>query len=588
LIQKFPIRTLHLSNSRKTEIGFAKNGSKSDVPAKGRHLQEGTPMTAIDHAGGAVDAAPGLLDRDRIVAGPLFTRWLVPPAALAIHLCIGMAYGMSVFWLPMTKLIANAPAACAGISFGDELFTTTCNWTVPSVTHIFEIFIAVLGISAAIWGGWLEHAGPRKAGFIAALCWGGGLVLMGLAIPLHQLWLIFIIAVVCGVGQGLGYITPVSTLIKWFPDRRGMATGFAIMGYGGGAMIGAPLAVWLMTHFTSGDIPGVSMTLIVMGVIYFLVMCAGAFGFRVAPTGWRPTGWTATAQSNAMITQRHVHLSRVWGIPQFWLIWGVLCMNVTAGIAVIAMASPMLQDVFGAKLLGIDSTAALTAAQKGAIVAAAAGLVGLISLFNSLGRIFWASLSDKMGRKNTYYTFFVLGIILYCLLPTWGHLGLALLFVASICVILTMYGGGFATVPAYLADIFGTQMVGAIHGRLITSWSVAGVIGPMIIAGLRQFELDHGVPHNLVYDVTLYVMAGLLFIGLICNFFIKPVDPKYNMTDEELARERALQREDRISGNVDTAARGGFGAGAALAWLGVGIPFCIGLWIALEKAAALF
>jgi MFS family permease len=553
---------------------------------KNKHVW-GKSMATIDQPLAGVGNV-GFLDRDRIVAGPRFTRWLVPPAALAIHLCIGMAYGMSVFWLPMTKLIGNAPATCAGMTFSDELFTTTCNWTVPSVTHIFEIFIAVLGISAAIWGGWLEHAGPRKAGFIAALCWGGGLVLMGFAIPMHQLWLIYLIAVFCGIGQGLGYITPVSTLIKWFPDRRGMATGFAIMGYGGAAMIGAPLAVWLMGYFTAGSIPGVSMTLIVMGVIYFVVMCVGAFGFRVAPTGWRPTGWTAGQQNNAMITQRHVHLGRVWGIPQFWLIWGVLCMNVTAGIAVIAMASPMLQDVFGAKLLGIDSAAALTVAQKGAIVAAAAGLVGLISMFNSLGRIFWASLSDKMGRKNTYYVFFILGIILYCLLPTWGHLGLPLMFVLSICIILTMYGGGFATVPAYLADIFGTQMVGAIHGRLITAWSVAGVVGPMIIAGLRQFELDHGVAHNLVYDVTLYIMAGLLFVGLICNFFVKPVDPKHHMSDDELAQERALQREDRIAGNADTAARGGFGTGAVVAWLAVGIPFCIGLWIALEKAAALF
>jgi len=547
-------------------------------------------MTTIEHAGGVVGSAPGLLDRDRIVAGPRFTRWLVPPAALAIHLCIGMAYGMSVYWLPMTRLIPNAPASCAGQSFAAELFTTTCNWTVPSVTPIFEIFIAVLGISAAIWGGWLEHAGPRKAGSIAALCWGGGLILLGLAVSIHQLWLVYLISILCGIGQGLGYITPVSTLIKWFPDRRGMATGFAIMGYGGGAMIGAPLAVWFTGHFASGGVPGVSLSLMSLGVIYLIAMGMGAFGFRVAPTGWGPTGWAPSAaqQSNAMITQRHVHLNRVWGIPQFWLIWGVLCLNVTAGIAVIAMASPMLQDVFGGKLLGIDSTTALTVAQRGALAAAAAGLVGLISMFNSLGRIFWASLSDKMGRKNTYYTFFILGIVLYCLLPTWGHLGLPLLFVLSICIILTMYGGGFATVPAYLADIFGTQMVGAIHGRLITAWSVAGVVGPMIIASLRQFELDHGVAHNLVYDLTLYIMAGLLFVGLVCNFFIKPVNPKHHMTDEELAGERALQREDRIAGNVDTAARGGFGVGAVLAWLAVGIPFCIGLWIAIGKAAALF
>ena len=288
-----------------------------------------------------------------------------------------------------------------------------------------------------------------------------------------------------------------------------------------------------------------------------------------------------------MITQRHVHLNRAWRTPQFWLIWGVLFLNVTAGIAVISMASPMLQDVFGAKLLGVDLIASLTAAQRGAIAAAAAGLVGLISLFNSVGRIFWASLSDKFGRKNTYYAFFVLGIILYCLLPTWGHIGMPGLFVASICIILSMYGGGFATVPAYLADIFGTQMVGAIHGALITAWSAAGVIGPALIAGLRQVQLDRGVASNLVYDRTLYIMAFLLFCGLICNFFIKPVAQKHWMTDNELATERALQHEGRVAVNAETAARGSFGVGGALAWLAVGIPFFIGVFIALQKAVAL-
>lgn len=547
-------------------------------------------MSTLERTGPTTARTAGFLDRERIIAGTQFNRWLVPPAALAIHLCIGMAYGFSVFWLPMTRLIpATDAAACANLSFSAELFTTSCNWSVPAVTHIFEVFIAVLGIAAAIWGGWLEHAGPRKAGVISALCWGGGLILAGLAVAIHQLWLVYLIAILCGIGQGLGYITPVSTLIKWFPDRRGMATGFAIMGYGGGAMIGAPLAVWLMAHFSRNGIPGVSLALIAMGVIYFVVMCAGAFGFRVAPTGWRPSGWTPpSAQSSAMITQRHVHLHRAWRTPQFWLIWGVLFLNVTAGIAVISMASPMLQDVFGAKLLGIDSATELTAAQRGAIAAAAAGLVGLISLFNSLGRIFWASLSDKLGRKTTYYTFFVLGIILYCLLPTWGHIGLPALFVASICIILTMYGGGFSTVPAYLADIFGTQMVGAIHGALITAWSAAGIVGPAIIASLRQVQLDHGVARNLVYDRTLYIMAFLLFCGLICNFFVKPVDKKYWMTDEELAAERSLQHEDRVESNAETAARGSPGVGTVVAWLAVGIPFCIGLLIALQKAVALF
>lgn len=533
----------------------------------------------------------GILARERSVAGPEFNRWLVPPAALCIHLCIGMAYGFSVFWLPMTRLLASTDASvCANLGFFASLTTTTCNWSVPQVTHIFETFIAVLGVSAAIWGSWLEHAGPRRAGFIAALCWGGGLVIGGIGVMTHQLWLLYLgCGVLGGVGQGIGYITPVSTLIKWFPDRRGMATGFAIMGYGGGAMIGAPLAVALMGHFSVSGSHGVAPTLIVMGVLYFVVMSIGAFGFRIAPGGWHPKGWTSPTGpgSNAMITNSHVSLERAWKTPQFWLVWGVLFLNVTAGIAVISMASPMFQDVFGAKLLGGAASGVLSTAQKAAIVAAAAGLVGLISLFNSAGRFCWAALSDGVGRKNTYYIFFVLGIALYCALPTFGHLGYAALFVISVCVILSMYGGSFSTLPAYLADLFGTQMVGAIHGRMLTAWSAAGIAGPMLIAALRQVQLDRGVPQNLVYDRTLYLMAVLLFFGLICNLLVRPVSASTFMTDAELVQERSLQHEDRIGGNVESAARGSFGITGALAWLGVGIPFLIGVWIALSKAAAL-
>jgi len=546
-------------------------------------------MASASGVGGTASNT-GLLSRERTIAGPQYNRWLVIPAALAVHLCIGMAYGFSVFWLPMSHLIASPDAtACSNLGFMAALTTSTCNWTVPQITHIFETFICVLGISSAIWGGWLEHAGPRKAGVIAAACWGGGMVIGGIGVSMHQLWLVYLgTGLLGGIGQGIGYITPVSTLIKWFPDRRGMATGFAIMGYGGGAMIGAPLAVALMKHFAPAGGGGVAMTLMVMGVIYFLVMSAGAFGFRVSPNGWKPAGWQPKDDhGKAMITRRHVHLRTAWKTPQFWLIWFVLFLNVTAGIAVISMASPMLQDVFGGKLVGALDPNALSAAEKAAIVAAAAGLVGLISLFNSLGRIFWASLSDKIGRKNTYYSFFVIGIITYCLLPTWGHLGIPAMFVASICLILSMYGGGFSTVPAYLADVFGTQMVGAIHGALITAWSAAGIVGPALIAGLRQAQLDAGVPHNLVYDRTLYIMAGLLFVGLICNVLVRPVNEKHYMSDEELARERALQHEDRVAANADSAARGALGVGGVIAWLAVGIPFLIGLFIALQKAAAL-
>ena len=539
--------------------------------------------TAVVEGGGRL---AGFLDRERTIASPRFNRWLTPPAALTIHLCIGMAYGFSVFWLPMSKLVPGAAACHAG--FLDELTATGCNWTVADVTHIFETFIAMLGVSAALWGGWLERAGPRRAGLIAAVCWGGGLAIGGYGVSIHQLWLVFLgCGVIGGVGQGLGYITPVSTLIKWFPDRRGMATGFAIMGYGGGALVGSPLAVWLMGKFAVGGVQGVSTTLMVIGGLYFVVMSLGALGFRVAPAGWKPAGWTPGAATKAMVTGRHVHLNTAWKTPQFWLIWGVLCMNVTAGIAVLSMASPMFQEVFGGRLLGLDAHTTLSVTQKAAITASAAGLVGLVSLFNSLGRIFWASTSDFLGRKTTYFIFFILGIILYCSLPTFGHMGLALMFIAGVCVILTMYGGGFATIPAYLADIFGAQMVGAIHGRILTAWSVAGVAGPMLIAALRQAQLDNGVPKHLVYDGTLYIMAGLLGVGLICNLMIRPVHEKYFMTEEALLRERALQHEDITAADAETAARGGFGALGVIVWLAVGVPFAIGLYIALQKAAAL-
>ncbi|MGA8006064.1 MAG: OFA family MFS transporter [Burkholderiales bacterium] len=534
----------------------------------------------------------GLLEKKNTIAGPAFNRWLVPPAALAIHLCIGMAYGFSVFWLPMTKLVSSAPNSCGSQTLIGELFTQQCNWTVPAVSFTFTLFIFMLGVAAAFWGGWLEHAGPRKSGFIAAICWGGGMALGGVGVLAHQLWLVWLgCGILGGIGQGLGYITPVSTLIKWFPDRRGMATGFAIMGYGGGAMIGAPIAVALMKHFGGGDASaGVASTLMAMGLIYFIAMSAGAFGFRTPPTGWLPTGWSPSeAQVKSMITDRHVHLAKAWRTPQFWLIWGVLCLNVSAGIGVIGMASPMLQDIFGPLLVGASSHATATAAQRAAIVAAAAGLVGLISLFNSVGRLFWASVSDWIGRKNTYYTFFVLGIILYSTMPTLGHMGAAGLFVIAVCVILTMYGGGFSTVPAYLADVFGTQMVGAIHGRLLTAWSAAGIIGPVLIANLRQAQLNAGVPKNLVYDHTLYILAVLLVAGFICNLLIKPVDEKHFMTPDELAEEQALTREaSHTDAGAQTAARGGFGVGGTLAWLAVGVPFLIGVWIALGKAAVLF
>src|SRR5579883_1302960 len=311
-------------------------------------------MTTLEQADRFASAV-GLLDRERIVAKAGFNRWLVPPAALCIHLCIGMAYGFSVFWLPLSRAIGLTQSkACPDMSLLQELFTTSCDWRVASMGWMYTLFFVLLGVSAAIWGGWLERAGPRKAGFVAALCWGGGLIVAAFGVFVHQLWLIWLgMGIIGGVGLGLGYISPVSTLIKWFPDRRGMATGLAIMGFGGGALIGSPLAILLMSHFKTASSVGVWQTLATMGVIYFVAMSIGAFGYRLPPDGWRPEGWTPpAAAAKPMITHRDVHLNDAHKTPQFWLIWAVLCLNVSAGIGVLSMASPMLQEIFAGALIG--------------------------------------------------------------------------------------------------------------------------------------------------------------------------------------------------------------------------------------------
>src|SRR3954465_978760 len=436
----------------------------------------------------------GFLDKERTIAGPTFNRWLVPPAALCIHLCIGMAYGFSVFWLPLTKAlgISKSIECPTDISWVAQLFTTTCDWDKPILGWMYTLFFVFLGSSAAVWGGWLERAGPRKAGVVSAVCWCGGIPIPAIGVIVHQLWIMWLGGgVIGGIGLGLGYISPVSTLVKWFPDRRGMATGMAIMGFGGGAMIGAPLANLLMNYFKTPTSVGVWETFVAMGVIYFVFMMIGAFRYRVPPVGWRPEGWTPPSNANAMISQANVHLDNAHKTQQFWLVWWVLTLNVSAGIGVIGMASPMLQEIFAGKLIGLPDVGfnALTAAQKTTIAGIAAGFTGLLSLFNIGGRFFWASLSDRIGRKNTYYTFFILGIVLYALAPTFAAMGSKLLFVLGFGIILSMYGGGFATVPAYLADMFGTQFVGAIHGRLLTAWSTAGIIGPVVVNYIREFQL---------------------------------------------------------------------------------------------------
>ena len=546
---------------------------------------------------GAPGSAPGLLEKERTIAGPGFNRWLVPPAALAIHLCIGMAYGFSVFWLPLSKALGVKEAIKCGpdVGFFAELFTTTCDWKISTLGWMYTLFFVFLGSSAALWGGWLERAGPRKAGVVSAVCWCGGMMISALGIYLHQFWMMIIgSGIIGGIGLGLGYISPVSTLIKWFPDRRGMATGMAIMGFGGGAMIGSPLAAELMKNFASPTDVGVMQTFIVMALVYFVFMLGGAFGYRVPPTGWKPAGWVPKAAdaSNTMITQRHVHVKKVWGIPQFWLVWVVLCMNVSAGIGVIGMASPMLQEVFGGNLIGVAKKfGELDKVQLAAIAGVAAGFTALLSLFNIGGRFFWASLSDKLGRKMTYVVFFVLGGVMYFSIPGSAAAGSKLLFVAAFCIILSMYGGGFATVPAYLADLFGTQMVGAIHGRLLTAWATAGVLGPVVVNYMREYQLGLGIPREQVYNQTMYILVGMLVIGLIANLMVRPVADKWFMTDAELAEEKRLAHERASASEVGS----GSGAGGttptvmvALAWAAVGIPLAWGVYRTLLSTAKFF
>jgi MFS family permease len=487
----------------------------------------------------------GLLSRERIVAGPGFNRWLVPPAALAIHLSIGMAYGFSVFWLPLSKAIGlTQPVPCPDtMSFLQRVVATDCDWKISMLGWMYTLFFVFLGSSAAVFGRWLEHAGPRKAGVVAAFCWGGGLLISALGVHLHQIWLLWLgSGVIGGCGLGLGYISPVSTLIKWFPDRRGMATGMAIMGFGGGAMIGAPLADRLMKHYATATSVGVQETFVTMGVIYFIAMLAGAFGYRVPRPDWKPAGWVSPVRQSGMITSRHVHVDRAWKTPQFWMLWAVLCLNVSAGIGVIGMASPMIQEVFGGRLIDLPGVAfgQLSEAQKALLATVGAAFAALLSLFNIAGRIAWASLSDYIGRKRTYFIFFALGAVLYAAVPFAGRSGLVPLFVAIFCLILTMYGGGFATIPAYLADIFGTQFVGAIHGRLLTAWSAAGILGPVLVNYIREYQIDRGIPAAQAYNVTMYVLAGLLVAGFFANLGVRPVDDQYYMSDDELARERGL------------------------------------------------
>lgn len=450
------------------------------------------------------------LDRRHTVAEPGYNRWLVPPAALAIHLCIGQIYAYSVFNKPMTQILGITESSAQ-------------DWKLTTLGWIFSIALFTLGASAALFGKWLERVGPRKAMFASALCFSGGFFIAALGVHLHQIWLVYLgHGVIGGIGLGLGYISPVSTLIKWFPDRPGMATGMAIMGFGGGAMIASPLSVALMDYFNSATSTGVAETFLIMGAVYLVFMMFGVFTVRVPAPGWKPEGWAPKPQpgKKQMITTAHVDADTAVRTPQFYLLFAVLMLNVTAGIGVLGQASVMIQEMFSVATVGEKMAVSATAA---------GGFVGLLSLFNMIGRFFWSSLSDRLGRKNTYNVFFLLGALLYFSIPSIGNAGSIVFFVICFGLIITMYGGGFATIPAYLRDLFGTMQVGAIHGRLLLAWSAAAIIGPVLINYLRAYQIESlGMPPAQAYSVTMYIMAGLLLIGFVCNLLVSPVPEQYH------------------------------------------------------------
>jgi MFS family permease len=473
------------------------------------------------------------LDRERSIAPEGYSRWLIPPAALAVHLAIGQAYSLSVFNIPLTRIVgitASAPD----------------DWSPKATIWMFNIAFFILGASAALFGTWVERVGPRKTMAAAACCFAGGFFVSALAVKLHALLLLYAgYGVLGGVGLGLGYIAPVSTLIKWFPDRPGMATGIAIMGFGGGAMVGSPLAVAMMGRFESASSAGVAETFVVMGCVYFVLISFGAAIVRLPSS-------TAQAQSGEGTSAADAIRSR-----EFWLIWIVLFTNVTAGIGILGQASPMMQEMFGKP------------------AAAAAGFVGLLSLFNLVGRFAWSSISDRLGRKRTYAIYLGLGALLYALVPTTKSVGSAGVFVACTCVILSMYGGGFATVPAYLRDRFGTREVGAIHGRLLTAWSSAALVGPTVITYAREYQVARGVAKSDAYSMTMYGLAALLVIGFLANTRIatRPSwSPKAATTVDARTRETAPMPIGRL----------------VMSWLVVAVPLAWGIAQVAEKSLALF
>ena len=487
----------------------------------------------------------GILDRERTVAPPGYSRWLVPPAALAVHLSIGQAYALSVFNLPLTRVIGVDKSA-----EGD--------WPLSATIWMFNIAFFFLGVSAAVFGTWVERSGPRKAMLASAICFSAGFFVAALGVRLHMLVLLYAgYGVLGGIGLGLGYISPVSTLLKWFPDRPGMATGMAIMGFGGGAMVGAPLGVALMDRFRTATSVGVAETFVAMGCIYFVVMMFGAVTVRVPPPA--PVEENAGIPSDGPRAEGLTAASAI-RTGAFWCVWVVLFTNVAAGIGVLGQASPMIQEMFGRT------------------PHAAAGFVGLLSLFNLVGRFAWSSLSDRLGRKKTYAIYLGLGMALYALVPTTKMLGTVGLFVACTCVILSMYGGGFATVPAYLRDLFGTKEVGAIHGRLLTAWSTAALVGPSLVTYVREAQIARGVAKSDAYSITMYGLVVLLAIGFVANLRVRLA-----LRHRGLPSSRIAPRTAAGSAPTTTSI-----AHLAATWVVVAIPLGWGVFEVAKKSAALF
>ena len=438
-----------------------------------------------------------MLDRRHTVATQSYNRWLIPPAALAVHLCIGQAYATSVY---KNSLIEHFDASQTAIGF------------------VFSIAIVMLGLSAAVFGTWVEKVGPRKAMFTAAVCWSSGFVVGALGVATNQLWLVYLgYGVIGGIGLGIGYISPVSTLIKWFPDRPGLATGLAIMGFGGGALIASPLSQSLLDTYASSPEDAIVPAFLTLAVLYMITMSLGAFTVRVPADGWKPAGWTAPTAETAKPMQTTADVTAATSIrtPQFWLLWVVLFCNVTAGIGILEQAAPMIQDFFS----DIDATEA-------------AGYVGLLSLANMCGRFVWSSTSDVIGRKPIYMGYLGIGAVLYFVLASSGTASVAL-FVATTAVILSFYGGGFATVPAYLKDLFGGLQVGAIHGRLLTAWAAAGIAGPTIVNRVADSQTAAGKEGADLYTLSLYIMVGVLIVGFVANLLIRPVAERYHERDRE-------------------------------------------------------